>query len=220
MGWAGLAKVAPNPRVESELIAARLDQLDRQLAELDERLPAGRSALAAAAAGLSPASIDVRSLAPEEARLHDLARERMQLADERADLAGRSARPAGRTDPHAHLRQRRVPLEPDRGFRARLLAGWAVISTPVVLLALAVVFAPEVAENIPVGSAITVVALISIEGLVRGQFFAVLVRFATVIVLLVGLHYLIVDWRIVLAALFAIAGLLMLVVNLRDAWRR
>jgi hypothetical protein len=38
--------------------------------------------------------------------------------------------------------------------------------------------------------------------------------------LLFGLYHLVVDWRVVLAALLYAAALLLLVVNLRDAWRR
>ena len=76
--------------------------------------------------------------------------------------------------------------------------------------------------QVAVSAAVTAVAwlLLSIEGLVRGQFLAVLVRVAVAAAVLVGVYYLLVDWPIVLGWMFIGAAVLLLVVNLQDARRR
>lgn len=61
---------------------------------------------------------------------------------------------------------------------------------------------------------------LSIEGLVRGQFLAVLGRIILVTLALVALYYAVVDWGIVLAAAATLAGWLLLLVNIRDRVRR
>jgi len=73
----------------------------------------------------------------------------------------------------------------------------------------------------PLPVAITwVILLLSIEGLVRGQFLSVLLRMLFVVLLLVGVYYFVKDWRYVFAFTFYAAAALLLVVNLRDAWKR
>ena len=64
------------------------------------------------------------------------------------------------------------------------------------------------------------VLLLSVEGLVRGRFLSVIGRLFLAAALLVGLYYLVVDWRIVLAWTFAGAAAVLLAVNLRDALKR
>jgi hypothetical protein len=63
-----------------------------------------------------------------------IAAEAIALTDERRRLlSGREDVPAG---PHDHLRRRQVPVELDTTTRARVLAGWAIISTPLLLASL------------------------------------------------------------------------------------
>jgi hypothetical protein len=221
VGWAGMAKVAPNPNVEADLLVARAVELEGRLRDLDEQIRSARRALEMAAAGQSPASPEVRALALEEERVLGLRMEQTRLRDECSRvLAAAGAASPPEVDPHAHLRHRRTPLTPVAGLRSRILAGWAVISTPVVLFALAAVLLPRVGVSWTVAAAAWLVLLLSIEGLVRGQFLRVMGRLLGVLALLTGLYYLVVDWRIVFGWAFMAAAALLLVVNVRDALRR
>ena len=68
--------------------------------------------------------------------------------------------------------------------------------------------------------AMYLVLLLSLEGLFRGQFLRVVVRMIVAAALLVGLYYLVVDWRIVSSWVLLGAAVLLLVANLRDSLRR
>ena len=220
VGWAGLGKVAPSPAVERELLEARSERLLERLDALDLEIARGREELQTAAAGLPPASPEVRGLAPEEERLLRLRMEATQLRDEQARVRASAASSAGGTDPHAHLQHRRLPLEPVSGLRSRFLAGWAVVSTPLMLMALAAVVTPATGVSWTVTAGVWLVFLLSIEGLARGRYFAVLGRILLVAVVLVALYYAVVDWRIVLATAATLGGWLLLLVNIRDRIRR
>ncbi|MGB8021964.1 MAG: hypothetical protein WCF04_12105, partial [Candidatus Nanopelagicales bacterium] len=87
IGWAGMAKVAPNPAAEAELVAARIAEVDQQLATIETELQQGRRGVATAAAGQAPSSPEVRALALEETRLLGLQMEHTRLRDERARMA-------------------------------------------------------------------------------------------------------------------------------------
>jgi hypothetical protein len=162
----------------------------------------------------------VRALADEEQRLLRLRMEQTRLRDERARLCASLESPQADAGPHAHLGHRRTPLAVVRGGRARALAVWAVLSTPILLYAAGVVFQPQTGASVTAVAGFWVVVLLSIEGLVRGQFLSVLVRIVFVVLLVVGTYYFIKDWRYVFAWGFYGAAALMLVVNLRDAWKR
>jgi hypothetical protein len=220
IGWAGMAKVAPNPQVEAELVSARIAELDVRLAELEGEITRARRQLEVAAAGLAPASPEVRALADEEERVLGLRMEQTRLRDERARMQAGLGAPPPESEPHAHLRRRLTPLTPIQGARNRIRSGWAVVSTPVILYAIGVIIIPTEGVSATSDAIIWLVVLLSIEGLVRGQFLAVLARMVMAAVLLVGLYYLVVDWRFVLGWVFLGAAALMLVVNLRDAFKR
>ncbi len=220
IGWAGMAKVAPNARVEAELVAGRAAQLDARLAELDGQIRQARHALEMAAAGLAPAAPEVRALVVPEEELLAKRMEQTRLRDERARIDAVLAAPVSQAGPHAHLRHRRLPLERREGLRARLLAGWAVVSTPLILWAASAVVSPTTGMSATVTAGTWLVLLLSLEGLFRGQFLRVVVRMIVAAALLVGLYYLVVDWRIVSSWVLLGAAVLLLVANLRDSLRR
>lgn len=176
--------------------------------------------MATAAAGMAPSSPEVRALATEEQRLLALRMEQTRLRDERARLHDSQGRAALDPGPHAHMRHRRTPLERVSGRRARALSVWAVLSTPILLYAIGVIFLPQAGVSATAVAITWVILLLSIEGLVRGQFLAVLLRMLFVVVLLIGLDYFIKDWRYVFAWGLYGAAALLLIVNLRDAWKR
>ena len=221
IGWAGMAKVTPNTDVEAQRLMARAAQIEERLSELEAQIGSARLSLEMAAAGQAPASPEVRGLADEEERVLDLRMEQTRLRDERSRVLTAAETSAPAADPHAHLRHRRTPLTPVAGLRSRLLAGWAVISAPVLLFAFAAIAFPRTAGSSWTMSAFMwLVVLLSIEGLVRGQFLRVMGRLFVASVVVTALYYLVVDWRTVLGATLLAAALLLLVVNLRDALRR
>lgn len=220
VGWAGLAKVAPNPRVESDLLVARANGLCARLVELTHELEAGREELRVQAAGLAPGSPETHALRFEELRLLTMSMDLTQLRDEYARVRASADAAPRPTEPHAHLSHRRLPLTPLTGVRSRLLTGWAVVSTPVILLVAALIAAPWLGWDITSASVLWLFGLMLLEGFLRGHFLGVLARIVIGLLLLSAVYWLVVDWRIVLAVLLGGAGLLLLVVNLRDALKR
>ena len=216
VAWAGLAKVAPNPAAEQALIEIRRRENDRRLSTLDERIGTLRRGLRLAAAGLPVASPEVRAL-------HDQERELLTLRMERTRLADAQARPvtlgAEAQHPHAHLRHRRLPMQPATGLRGRLMSWWAVLSTPAVLWAVGAVVSPGAwaASDVAAG---WLLVLLCAEGLVRGKLLAVLLRLLVAVAVVVILAVLWFDGRYVVTFTLFAASLVVLLVNLREAMRR
>lgn len=216
VGWAGLAKVAPGPAAERALIELRRRENDDRLAQLDAEVARLKRDLALAAAGLPVASPEVRALQQRERRLLGLRMERTRLADEQARtvVAENEAQP-----PHAHLMHRRLPMEAATGFRGRLMSWWAVLSTPLILLAAGAAISPLATGGLDL-AAVWLLGVLCVEGLVRGKLLAVLLRLllaAASLALLVVLWF---EGRYVVAfGLFAAAAAVLLV-NLREALRR
>jgi hypothetical protein len=218
VGWAGLAKVAPNPAVESRLLRRRAEQIQQQLAELEGDIEGIRDTLLVAAAGRYPGSTEVRELYGEEARLLQMRREQARLRDEAASL-GLDASEAS-ADPHAHLSHRNVPIPSATGTRARLLSWWAVLSTPLILWTLGQIINPAVGISSTEMLLVSLFTLVSIEGFARRKFLAVMGRFLLLIVALIALYYFWKDWRIVVGGTLGVAAITLLVLNLREAFRR
>ncbi|MEV4277481.1 hypothetical protein [Actinoplanes xinjiangensis] len=215
VGWAGLAKVVPDQAEERRLVAIRTQRdLDR-LAELDDEIDALRMELTVAAAGLPAAAPEVRALAAREQRLLGLRMERTRLADE---LRWATAEPVAQ-HPHAHLLHRRLPIEQVTGFLGRARSWWAVLSTPLILLAIGAVAAPPPVSGQQT-ALILLLGMLVVEGLVRGKFLAVVLRILLAFVLIVALAVLWLEGRYVVTSIFTAAALLVLLVNVREATRR
>ncbi|WP_229075003.1 hypothetical protein [Actinoplanes sp. DH11] len=216
VGWAGLAKVVPNRAAERQYIEARTRRNADRLAELDEQISTLREELTEAAAGLPAGAPEVRALAASEQKLLGLRMERTRLADEQKRAADVIPQ---REHPHAHLLHRRLPIEPAEGFLGRARSWWAVLSTPLILWALGAVASPLPIQGQETALALLLV-LLSVEGLVRQKFLAVLVRLALAAAVLLALAVLWFDGRYVITFGFFAAAVLVLLVNLREAWRR
>ncbi|GIE88589.1 hypothetical protein [Actinoplanes regularis] len=216
VGWAGLAKVVPNPEAERQLIELRTRQNSDRLAELDGEIGAVRHDLAVAAAGLSAAAPEVRGLLAEEQRLLGLRMERTRLADEQQRMA--TAGPVVH-DPHAHLLHRRLPMESATGLLGRARSWWAVLSTPLILLTLSALANPRGIAG-PKDPLVLLLVLLTVEGAVRGKLLAVLLRLLLACVAVGFLAVLWFDGRYVVTFVFFAASVLVLLVNIREAWRR
>ncbi len=218
VGWAGLAKVAPNPAVENDLLSKRAEQVQARLDDLEDDISATSQNLRITAAGRYPGSPEVRVLAGEEARLLGMRREQTRLRDEAASMSRDAA--TASLDPHAHLSHRNTPIESATGGRARLLSWWAVLSTPLILWTVGQIINPAIGVNAWESTFGALVLLVSIEGFVRGKFLAVMGRFLLLLITVIAMYFLWKDWRIVVGTAMGIAAITLLVVNLREALRR
>lgn len=216
VGWAGLAKVVPNPQAEEQLIEIRTRQNGDRLAELGREIDTLRHDLAVAAAGLPVAAPEVRGLLADEQKLLGLRMERTRLADEQKRAT--TATPVAH-DPHAHLLHRRLPMEAQTGLLGRARSWWAVLSTPLILLAIGAVVNPLGVAGSETALILLLVLLI-VEGAVREKFLAVLLRLVMACAAIAILAVLWQDGRYVVTFVFFLAAVLVLLVNIREAWRR
>ena len=216
VGWAGLAKVAPNPELELAYIGRRVEQIDTELAELATEVADAAESMSTTAAGLAPASPTVRALVPEENRRTTARMTAVRLADERERLVRTQRDGLVPTDPHAHLSHRRTPIgELERG-RSRFLAAWAIVSTPLVLWLVSVLFRPEIGLRWEFAF-LWLVLVLSVEAFARGYFWAFLGR---LLLLLLAINFLLLFfqyWQLVISVTLAIVAFIVLFVNIKDA---
>lgn len=220
VGWSGLAKVAPNSDRERELVEGRTKQVRDRLSEVEVEVDQIRTSLRMEAAGLAPGSPEVRGLRTEEERSLQLRMEQTTLTDELARMECVGAAEAAAAGPHDHLAHRLVPMEPVLGLRGRLLSWWSVLSTPLMLCAIAAVVSPVFELSSTLFAVYSVLLLMSVEGVLRGQLLAVVLRFAVAALTVAGLYFAWLQWQAVIAVPLLVAALLVLVVNLREAIRR
>lgn len=219
VGWAGLGKVAPNPEVEVDLMARRIEAIDHELAELDAATAQGRLMIAEQAAGLAPRAPEVRALEDEEQRLTKERLTAVRLRDERQRMERALADGLPQSGPHAHLSHRRTPIAASERGRSWFLSVWAVISTPILLLLFATLFTGGDFSRpwLLVGILILV---LGVEAFARGYFLAFILR----VLLLFAIANLVVaffnNWRFVMAWGLAVLAVVVLIVNIRDARRR
>jgi hypothetical protein len=219
LGWAGLAKVAPNPEVERALVARRIAEIDEQLSTLDAEIASGRTEMTMVAAGQAPASPTVRALVPEENRLTSARMAVVRLTDERQRLVRSRAEGIPVTAPHAHLAHRRLPIGAAERGRSRFLGLWAIVSTPLVLWLISVLFRPDTTSRTQTAVALLALVL-AVEAFARGYLFAFLGR----VLLVYAVYRLVVvfygNWQQVTAVSLAVLAFVVLAVNIRDVWRR
>jgi hypothetical protein len=216
VGWAGLAKVAPNPEQELAFVARRIEQIDAELDALSTDVADSVESMSTTAAGLPPSSPTVRALVPEESRRTAARMTAIRLADERQRLVRTQNDGVVQSDPHAHLSHRRTPIaEAERG-RSRFLAAWAIVSTPLVLWLVSVLFRPEIGLRWQF-AAIWLVLVLAVEAFARGYFWAFLGR---LVLLLLAINFLLLFfqyWQLVISVTLAIVAFIVLFVNIKDA---
>lgn len=218
LGWAGLAKVAPNPEAERALIAQRLVEIDAEVSRIDAEVTAGTVSVAERAAGLAPDAPEVRALESEEARLTAARLDAVKLLDERTKMERALSDGIPAADPHAHLRHRRLPLAEGERRRSRLLSAWSVISTPLILLLLASMFWPADFSR-PVVALWVLLAILGVEALARGYFLAYLWRLIAIVVIINFVLVYAFNWQWITTWVLAALAVIVLIVNIRDVRR-
>jgi len=219
VGWAGLAKVAPNPAVEEAMIQAHREQIQARLHDLDEESARERRSIGMAGAGLAPGSAEIRALASRERQALERRMEQTALRDELRQLSVAGATARASSGPHDHLAHRRLPMAEVSGVRARLLSWWAIVSTPLLLCVVALIVSPMWGFSAPWVALISALALMSVEGLLRGEFLAVLLRLLLLLVVGLIIYWSIEQWRYAVAVPLVVAAVVVLAANLREAWR-
>lgn len=220
VGWSGLAKVAPNATTEQALIRDRAAHVHVRLREVREEIDAHRSELGRSAAGLAPAAPEVRALQGREVAALELRMEEVRLVDEVTWMDSTAGADRVVPGPHDHLAHRRTPMEPVVGIRGRLLSWWAVLSTPLMLVAIAAVVSPVFGVSSTLFAIYWLVALMAVEGLLRQQFLAVALRFVLAAVSIAALYLAWLEWQAVIAVPLLLAAAVVFVVNVREAIRR
>ncbi|MGI8505888.1 MAG: hypothetical protein ACR2MK_03625 [Solirubrobacteraceae bacterium] len=236
LGWAGLLKEPPHDDEVAELLAARVGELERDLTELDQTIAAQRAALR----GLR---VQVRSLqahdyaralaesrlgetAEREGTLNQTLAARTRVAEERRTHLATLSRPIAPEPPQAHISAAQAPRSEDQQRRTRFLRAWAVVSTPLLLVAVIVILIAR-----PLAWITTIVVLagvfIGVEAIARRRFLSFLAStavLAAMIVLAAAFVLLLRDhWRIALSVILGAAACALLFGNLGDlrhSWRR
>ena len=224
VGWAGLDKVPPSAQAERQAVAARITELDDQVAAVGEELAGLGSKLRGAQAGAralrgAGMKADLAALAEMEAAVGQLRLRRRVLTDEREALDRASRLGLPPEDPHAHLRHRAVPNVDPARTRKRVLQTWSTVSASFLLAGLAVIVLGQGGPLLP-ALAFLALAMLVLEAFARGH----LVQFALAIVAAVAVGAVawvatlaaIGSWREVVGALLALAALVLLVANIRD----
>ncbi|MEY9909238.1 hypothetical protein ABIA35_005473 [Catenulispora sp. MAP12-49] len=236
LGWAGLHKVSPDDTGLAHSLQSRIADLDVRIADADEQTVALQQ-------GARDRHAEVRSLSTEfqtakaaaerlgEARVAEqsvmsLIRERTALAEERAvhaDVLRRGGPPP--QDPQEHVARSHKPYDPgDRKHHGILLQIWAAVSVPLLFLAVAtVLLLPDDRQKIPTLLAILVV-FAALESLARRRLLTTAVSLAVILVgagvVISVLEYAARHARDAFLVAMGIAALVLLLVNVRDFFRR
>jgi hypothetical protein len=216
VGWSGLAKVSPNPESELEHVARRVEQIDVELAALAAEVTDATESMTTAAAGLTPASPTVRALVRQETGRTASRMTAVRLGDERERLVRTQRDGVVQVGPHAHLSHRRTPIAESERGRSRFLAGWAIVSTPLVLWLVSVLFRPEIGLRWQF-AVIWLVIVLSVEAFARGYFWAFLGR---LVLLLLAVNFALLFfeyWQTVISVTLAVVAFIVLFVNFKDA---
>jgi hypothetical protein len=218
VGWAGLAKVPASPTARLQVVRDRVAELDAESDHLAGLVATGRCELRLAAAGM-PTPEARRALSSNEEGVSAARMRQVGLEDERRALRRILADGLAPSGPHDHLRHRRTPIAAAERSRERLLAGWSVISTPLLLLVLAWLFYPDTPARLTLG-VLAIAVILSVEAFTRGYLGAFILRLLLLLVAITLLQLYIRNWQWATTILFATLAVVVLVIDLRDALRR
>ena len=205
VGFAGLHDTSPpslaDPRIKLENIDAALDHLEGELRHSSRLMSLA-----------SPTSPEGQS-SDEAERLSSLLRQQTELADQRRRLLRGEAEGRGIRD---HLRDPATPIAPPKES-GWILAVWATISVPLLMLAVA---APLLLSELrAIGPLLAIAAALTVlEQLVRRRFNAAL-RLATIYIIVTAFFAFVSVLTLSLVALGAtlfVAAVLLFVVNLGE----
>lgn len=215
VGWAALDAVSPDDADRRSVIGDRLVELEIELSRIEvDRNSARRRLRSDELAGVRTTDLQ-RDLA-------DLSAEATVRGDECRRLRSMLDAPPSIAPPHAHLSHRPTPLPIDSRDRRRLLRIWATISTPLLLIFVAVLVesgGPSLALSAIFGVAV----VLGLESLTRGHFRQYVVRILIGALVLAGGWLLVLalleSWRSVVVGALLASAAVFFVLNLREVRR-
>ena len=236
LGWAGLHKVSPDDTGLGRSLESRIADLDTRITDADEQtvvLQQGARDRHAEVLSLRTEFQTAKAAAERfgEARVAEesvsrLIKERAALAEERAvhlNVLERGGLPP--QDPQAHVIRTHKPYVPgDRKHHGILLQIWAAVSVPLLFLAVAtVLLLPDDRQKIPTLLGILVI-FAALEALARRRLLTTAVSVAVILVG-AGVVISVLEWtarhaRDGFLVAMGVAALLLLLVNVRDFFRR
>jgi hypothetical protein len=216
VAWAGLDKVPPDDEAVTEAIERRRTEIEPLLSAEQERHDQLIDLLRATAA----AGADVDSV---QAAVTDQAATLEALTEERRRLGVATSKGRTAAGPHNHLRHRHTPMEPATTVRRRVLSAWSAVSTPLLLLTLAVLVLP-LGPSIATFAIVAITVIFALEALARRRLVSFLLTAGIVVIgvsisvsIVIGL---LIEWRYTVAVLLAAGALVVLVLNLAELRRR
>jgi hypothetical protein len=236
LGWAGLHKVSPDDTGLGQSLESRIADLDTRIAEADEQTDLLQQRARERHAEVLSLNTEFQTAKTAAERLGEarvaeqsvmtLIRERTGLAEERAvhlTVLERGGLPP--QDPQAHVTRSHKPYVPgDRKHHGILLQIWAAVSVPLLFLAVAtVLLLPDDRQKIPTLLGILVI-FAALEALARRRLLTTAVSLAVILVA-AGVVISVLEWtarhaRDGFLVAMGVAALLLLLVNVRDFFRR
>jgi hypothetical protein len=232
LGWAGLQKISPDVAAAAPDLAARVTTLDERIATADKQIATERAELRllrATAVSLSRhantralARARFAEVAMAERALAERCRLRTELAEERTAHLASIENPGRPEEPQAHLREPHLPHAAGHRYRNRFARGWAVVSTPLLILVIAGLLLVRGQLAFPLlGLALLVFA--AVESMARGRLFAfvgvLVVLGGAVAVVYAAVELIAYNWRLAVLVPLALFGLVVMVSNVRDMFR-
>ncbi|WP_285733890.1 hypothetical protein [Nocardiopsis sp. ATB16-24] len=235
LAWVGLQKVAPTEAAARAELRAHVTTLEERLHALDadilsrrdhlRRLDSARMVLNREAHSRPRAREYEERIAVLEMELAEVYEERTLAADEHETHTRALADDTPLVpSPTEHLKAPHLPYSSGAQRSTRFLHLWVALSTPLLLLSLALpLFLLDGQETFYAMIGV-VLAFAAVDSIARRRFVQYLVGLAVLAVvlgLLVGVvTAFIVNWRIAITVPIAVVVVLLLVVNIRDLLRR
>lgn len=232
LGWAALQQEPASEDEVAGLLRERVGEIDAELVTLDAelmsaRLEARRSAASVMSmsgrAGLGRrAGAGAAAVGSSARRVDELVAVRTELECERAAHVDTASHRGPTRPPQAHLRHKAVPVGSRRDERTRLLRVWSTLSAPGLFLAAAVVVGYD-RVGVRIGVAVLAVGFLTIESIARRRLLAFASSLAVAVVgFLVAVAVAsgaLGHWQVVIAAVLAAVGAIVLLANVRDLRR-
>ncbi|WP_306371067.1 hypothetical protein [Nocardiopsis sp. CC223A] len=235
LAWVGLQKVAPTEAAARAELRSHVLTLEERIREFDadivkrrdrlRRLDSARMVLAREASSRPRARAYAEEIATLEKELAAVYEKRVLTTDERdGHLRALASETPLVPRPTEHLKAPHLPYSSGKQRTTRFLHLWVALSTPLLLIALALPLFLLEGQFTFYAMIGVVVAFAAIDSIARRKFLQYLTGLA-VLALVVGLVVgvivaFVVNWRISITVPVVLIVVLLLVVNIRDLMRR
>lgn len=235
LAWVGLQKVAPTEEAARAELRAHVEDLDRTIEELDADIVRRREEMRRLDSARMVLDREVHSrplsreysekLAEMEAEHSRLYERRVLTCDEReCHLRALDSGTPLVPDPTGHLKTPHMPYASGAQRHNRFQYLWVALSTPLLLVSLALMLFLLDGQWTLYAMIGVVLAFAAVDSVARRKFRQYLVGIAVVAVILGVLAGVVAafvaDWRIAVTVPVGIVVVVLLVVNVRDLFRR